>query len=237
MAMKPHSQWDSTAFPHSGKGTRSPMATFWICLAAIPIIVFSIAMWRAVFRERDGKGYEFVQAVSNARQIGLALFEFGNDYHKYPDESTIEAVRQATGSTLPMGTRSSNDFFRQLLAGNYTQSEKMFFSKIRGAKRPDDVVSGTGALAKGECGFSYIAGLSVVGNPGRPIAITPLIPGTDRFDPEPFDGKAIILRMDNSATAVTIDKAGHAKVDGMNILDPKNPIWGNDKPVIYYPEL
>ena len=92
-------------------------------------------------------------------------------------------------------------------------------------------------MKKGECGFSYIAGLSSKGNPSRPLVVTPLIPGTTRFDPTRFHGKAIILRMDNSVSSIPINGAGHVMSNGMNLLDPANPIWGGEKFTIAWPEL
>ncbi len=72
--------------------------------------------------------------------------------------------------------------------------------------------------------------------PARVIAFCPIIPGTDRFDPIPFDGKAVVLRCDNSVTFVNIDPHGHALVGGMNVFSPSNPIWSGEKIDIRYPE-
>lgn len=177
------------------------------------------------------------EAVSNARHIGLALFEFDTEYGKFPDESTTETVRRTTGTELKLGNSSSNDFFRQLLASGIASSEQMFHAKIPGARKPDGVTTGNKALEKGEVGFSYLAGLSSKGNPGRPVLVTPLIPGTDRFDRSVFDGKAVILRMDNTATSIIIDSEGHALLDGRNVLDREHPVWGaDDKWRLVWPE-
>ena len=75
-----------------------------------------------------------------------------------------------------------------------------------------------------------------MGSPSRPLVVTPLIPGTDRFDPKPFDGKAVILKMDNSVTSIPIQKDGHVLLNGRNILDPGHPIWDGKPPVIVWPE-
>lgn len=191
---------------------------------------------------RSHKKSDQTEAVSNARQIGLALFEFDTKYGKYPDASTIsevskDAATDSNLSKLSLGTKSSNDYFRQLLAGAFIQSEKMFYAKISGAKKPDNNIEGAEALKKGECGFAYLAGLSSKGNPSRPLIVTPLIPGTDRFDPKRFDGKAVILKMDNSVTSININSSGHVMLNGKNLLDPTNPVWGKgDKFVIVWPE-
>lgn len=177
------------------------------------------------------------EEVNNARQIGMALYEFEIEYGKFPDATTIAAVRSKTGSTLPLGTTSSNDFFRQLMAGGIAQSEAMFYTKGQSTRKPDGLMNGSHALARGECGFSYLMGLSSKGNPSRPIIVAPLIPGTDRFDPKPFKGKAVLLKLDNSVTSLPINKDGHVIVVGKNLFDPTNLIWEGKPPVIVWPKL
>ena len=85
--------------------------------------------------------------------------------------------------------------------------------------------------------LAYLSGLALEGNPSRPLVVAPLVPGTARFDPRPFKGKAIILRMDNSVSSLKIDKDGRVLIAGENILDPKNPIWDGHPPVIVWPDL
>ena len=72
--------------------------------------------------------------------------------------------------------------------------------------------------------------------PARPIAFVPVIPGTVRFDPKPFDGNAVFLRMDCSVTSLKIVKDGRACSGGIDILSPENPIWDGKAPDIRYPE-
>lgn len=70
------------------------------------------------------------------------------------------------------------------------------------------------------------------------LAFCPIIPGTDRFDPKPFDGQAIFLRTDNSVISMRIGKDGHIYDDkGIDILSPENPIWDGQAPDIRYPDL
>ncbi len=182
------------------------------------------------------KKIDHSDAVSHARMIGLALFEFDTEYGRFPDESTIETIKRTTGTKLKLGNSSSNDFFRQLIASGMMNGEQMFHAKIPGARKPDEDMEGDRALEKGEVGFSYLAGLSSKGNPGRPILVTPLIPGTDCFDRTVFDGKAVILRMGDGVTSITIDSEGHALLDGRNVLDPAHPVWGGNPPRIVWPE-
>jgi hypothetical protein len=112
----------------------------------------------------------------------------------------------------------------------------MFYAKVAGTKKPDGDISAGNALSPGEVAFGYVSGLSTVGNPARAVAFCPIIPGTDRFDPKPFDGKAVILRIDNSVVSLNIDRDGHAVSGGHTLFSPKNPIWGGVVPDIRYPE-
>ena len=206
-----------------------------IGVAVVVIILFLGIVAPVFIRKRPI--CDMTSEVNNARQIGLALFEFESEYGKFPDATTIAAVRGKTGSILPLETKSSNDFFRQLMASGIAMSESMFYAKGQGTHKPDGLMDGSHAIAKGECGYSYLLGLSSDGNPSRPIVVTPLIPGTDRFDPKPFKGKAVLLRLDNSVTSLPIDKQGNVFVDGKNLFDPSNLIWGGKPPVIVWPDL
>lgn len=187
---------------------------------------------------RSPKKPDQTQAVNNARQIGFALFEFEAQYRAFPNDNTKDLVdKNHPDHDFNLSGKSSNALFRQLLAASYTQSEEMFYAKVKGTRKPDGIISPGEALKKGEVGFGYIAGLNPIGNPARVIAFCPIIPGTDRFDPKPFKGKAVLLRLDNSAVSVDIDKHGHAIVGGSNILSAKHPVWGGEKLDIRYPEL
>ena len=74
--------------------------------------------------------------------------------------------------------------------------------------------------------FGYVAGLSTEGNPARVLAFCPIIPGTDRFDPKPFDGKAVVLRMDNSVTSLSINEDGYAMVGEKTLFETgEDTVW------------
>ena len=170
-------------------------------VGVLSIIGLLILAWPTIARQRI-KAIQ-TRAVSNSRQLGLCLFEFESDYGKFPDPSTIAAVRARSGTLLSLGTKTSNDYFRQLLAAGLALNEQFFYANISGSRKPDGRMNPGQAIAKGECGYSYLLGLSSKGNPSRPIVVTPMIPGTDRFDPKPFDGKAVILKLDNSVSSLS----------------------------------
>jgi prepilin-type N-terminal cleavage/methylation domain-containing protein len=219
-------------------------------LLVVIVIIAALAGLTAPMVIRQRKKADQTEAVSNARQIGLAMFEFENEYASYPDSSTAEQVTNQTGSSLPLSGTSSNDYFRQLIAGNYTQSEKMFYAKIPGVKKPDDDVTNANALAPGEVGYGYLmngtSAFSASGNPSRPLVVTPLLNNATNgtFDPDPFDGKAIVLKMDNSVTSINIRQTDKTiLLGGSNsglLTASQGSVWGSGtgvNPTLAAPQL
>jgi len=187
------------------------------------------------------------EATSNARQIGLVLFAFDDEYGSFPGNDTAEDVKQSTGTALDFGGTFSNDYFRQLIA-TVGKSEKIFWAKTPYSKRkPDDIVEPGKALEAGEVGFGYVMasqteGQSSSGEGNRPVVVTPLYKAQSNweFDPEAFGEKAIVLRLDSSATAETIRTDNRFVNIGENrFLQTKgdNTPWGNDlDPILRAPQ-
>ncbi len=224
--------------PSPAESLEKPKKPFpWLkCLLAL-IVITSLAGLTAPMVICCPKKAPQTEATNNARQIGLALFEFEKEYGTFPSNETAELVAaKHPKNQIDLSGKSSNALFRQLIAANLTQAEAMFYAGVKGARKPDGEISPGRALESGEVGFGCVAGISSAGDPARPIAFCPIIPGTDRFDPKPFDGKAVILRIDNSATSLKIDKNGHAISEGNNILSADHPVWRGKAPDIRYPE-
>lgn len=177
------------------------------------------------------------EAVNNLRQIGLGVDEFYREYHRYPGEETIQEVHRRGAQDWQLGTKTSNDYFRQLLASGVMSGENVFHAKIKGAVKPDGIFTAAKALEKGECAFAYFPGARAGDSPDRPLAAVPVIPRTNRFDPKPFDGKAVVLFRDGSVRSLVINKQGNAVFKGATLLmDPANPAWDGREPVIAWPE-
>lgn len=236
--MLPQPPPDAPAPPATEAALVSRRKWKWLWMVGLGSMVAVVASPLFLMRRRSCHS-PAREATNNARQLGLALFEFETEYGKFPNATTILPVQQATGTALPMGIKTSNDFFRQLIAAGIAQSEPMFYAEISGNRKPDNIFDVGHALEKGECGFTYFLSATgdAAGNPGRPIVVAPMIPGTDQFDPKPFEGKAVLLKMDNSVTSLPIDKDGHVIVDGRNLMDPHHPIWDGHAPVIAWPDL
>jgi hypothetical protein len=214
----------------------------WILgLAIALILLLLLAGLTASKLIRSSKKSDPKEAVSNARQIGLALFEFDHHYGRYPDDSTAGLVREATSTSLKLGSSTSNDYFRQLIAAEIMQTEIPFYAKTTSSRRPDNMFSGSQALEKGEVAFAYIAGLSSAkAHPRAPVMMTPLVPGKRLFDikssREYFDGKAVILHADNRVATYPVDSSGHVWIDGKTLFDPSQPFWHGKVPDVKWPE-
>lgn len=198
------------------------------------LFICAAPLYRFVVRQRTAAAR--TEALGNVRSIGLTLYEFDAEYGNFPDATTAADVKAATTTPLTLGTASSNQIFRQLIAYGL-KSEKPFYAKIAGSRKPDDIfLDDAHALTAGECGFAYIAGLSALSDPSAPVMVAPLIPGTTFFDPKPFGGKAVVLRIDNSATAEPIDPSGRVMIRGKDIFDPSQPYWKGTPPDIKWQE-
>ena len=208
-------------------------------LLVVIVIIAALAGLTAPMVIRQRKKADQTEAVNNAKQIGLAMFEFENSYGTFPDNTTATQVVANTGTTLTFAGGKSNDFFRQLIAAEISQSEAMFYAKTNYTKKPDNVYNTqTTALGAGEVGFGYImngtTAFSTAGNPSRAIVAAPLAgtttPATDgTFDLDMYDSKAIVLRIDNSVQSLNVLKTSKkAQLGSKTLLDTgADTVWGD----------
>ncbi len=215
-------------------------------LLVVIVIIAALAGLTAPMVIRQRKKADQTEAVNNARQIGIALFEFETEYGSFPDTTTAAAVASATDTTVVSGD-TANDRFRQLIRSGIAQSEAMFYSKTSYTKKPDGVFnSDQQALAKGEVGFGMMvkgdgSGLSASGNPSRPIVMTPFANGlaSEKFDYDIYDGKAVFAKLDQSVTSLQIIKtSGLVKINGKGLTETgEDTVWGTETtPAISYPQ-
>lgn len=213
-------------------------------LLVVIVIIASLAGLTAPMVIRQRKKADQTEATNNARQIGFAMFEFETEYGTFPDSETETELLNEKGFTL--GTSDSNAYFRQLFAADITQSETMFYAKSAYSKtKPDGNIQPASALEPGEVGFAYMMdgtdGLSTAGNPARVIVAAPLIRGGTDFDPDPYDSKAVVLRIDNSVTSLTINTDNQAILtkDGANSKtlteSGDGTVWGSATPTLVAP--
>ena len=205
-------------------------------LGGISILLLFVFVLPILTGRSRGHGSDLTEAIHNLKQVNLALIDFDDAYGAFPDTSTISAVQAKTSTPLSLGSKSSNDMFRQLFAAGTASSEKIFWAKTEGTPKRGNNLLGANTLMKGECAFTYIAGLSTSSDASAPVVMTPVIPGTWKFDPKPFSGKAVILRADLSVRSEPIDKNGDVIIGGMNLFDPRQPYWSSKPPDIKWPE-
>lgn len=202
-------------------------------LLVVIVIIASLAGLTAPMVIRQRKKADQTEAISNAKQIGLAMFEFETEYGSFPDASTAATVTENTETEYEMDAESSNGIFLQLFGAGYTQSEAMFYAKTPTTIKPDGNIEPGEALSAGEVGFAYITegdnGLTTSGNPARPYVVTPLEDGEETFDPNPFDRKAVVLRVDNSVSTLTILPTGVVNLSpGQPLLTAnETSVWGD----------
>ena len=212
----------------------------WKCIpgfcAATAVLLFGNSLDAQILLPQLKKGVA-AEAMNHARQIGLLLLEFEQDYGVFPSDASRTDVEEATGVKMPAADKTSNSLLRQLFAAGLVKDEAVFFAKVPGVKKADGVTVKEKALEQGENAFAYVAGLSTEGNPARPILVCPLVPGTTTFDPKPFGGKALVLRMDFSVQMLTIENDGTVKDNGVDLLSGEHPVWGGKAPDIRHPDL
>jgi len=230
-----------TSPPHPGDLPEKRKSTSWkniVGLLLLAGLVFFLLDALPPIIPRHKPAADRTEALNNIRQVHLALVEFDNEFGKFPDAGTVDAVKAKHPTELDLGAGSSNQIFRQLIASGL-KSEKPFWCKTPWSpKKPDNIYLPGKALEPGEVGFAYIAGLSIKDDPSTPLLVAPLIPGTTQFDPKPYGGKAIILRLDGSATPMQIraDNGVVMAPGGKDLFDPAQPFWKDKTPDIKWPE-
>lgn len=167
------------------------------------------------------------QAITNARKIGMGLFEFETEFGAFPNQETAAAVTLAGGGTAPLGSATANDCFYQLVAARMVPDLSVFTW--------EESDKGKKSTSLENCGYSYLYGMTANGRPDRPLAVAPLEPGKSTFDREVFGGMCIVLSCDLSVRTVQIEADGTALINGKDIFDPTQPFWEGGVPPIKWP--
>lgn len=202
--------------------------TTWLMLIVAAFVILALIGLSQPMILRSAKAAERTEAISNAKQIGLALLEFDQEFGSFPNDETGVMVQAKMKTDLDLSGKSSNAMFRQLIAYG-VQSEDIFYCQHLAlpTHRPDNRLGKGEALEPGEVGFSYVAGLSSSDNPTLPILCAAMIPGTFAFDDSSLQHKAVVLQVTNSARAYFIrEEDGAVPVgEGRLLFDPSNGLW------------
>jgi hypothetical protein len=227
---------DAPAPPPGPEAMRSRRVMRWIIGVGILSIVGLLIAGMTLLVDRRGNA-TLTEASHNMRSLHHALFNFDSDYGSFPDASTIKDVKDSTRTTLALGTSSSNELFRQLIATT-SKSESIFWAKSSiSPRKPDNDISGGRALEKGECGFAYVVGGSSSSTTGRPIVLVPVDPAKRTFERRrDYDNRALVLFLDGIVKSFPVDKHGKVEIGGMDFFDPRQPHWGGKAPDVKWPE-
>lgn len=200
------------------------------------VIIISTALLLSLKITRNRKAANLDQAYRHLRSLSLLLYAFDEEYGSFPDASTAVDVKDSTGTPLTLGDPSSNQLFRQLLA-TVGRAEIIFWAPTSpDSKKPDNIIdSDATALAPGECAFSYVSGLSSA-DTEAPVIMTPLIPGTTRFDPKAFGRKAVVFFVGDDVRILPIEPDGRVLVNGRDLFDHAQPYWRGIPPDLKWPE-
>ena len=187
---------------------------------------------------RAKKKADLTSATSNLRNLAALMFEFDQDWGSFPSPKILsDNPDQFPGA---QAGSDSNSLLSMLIAGGYTQSEEIFYVKggSKATKKPDNNVAQGKMLEAGECGFGYVmltadAAMSTSDNSGRPLLVAPLEEAggaNPNFNVEPFDQKAVYLRLDQSVQQQRINKqTKHVTLPGVTttLFDTGDTtVWG-----------
>ena len=175
------------------------------------------------------------EAVSNARQVKLALDTFATDFDgQFPNDDTGEGV--VSGGT---GTTYSNDYFRQLFLSGATESESIFWVKnsaVASKGAPDDKIKESGKmqaeliLEQGDVHWAYINDQTNLSTGSRPLILDGYPKNEAEFDPDTWDNKVIVVRIDGAAKPMRMRVTDNKVLDGSNkdILSSSADAWDGE---------
>ena len=183
------------------------------------------------------KRASLAEAINNAKQVKLALDSFATDFDgQYPNDDTAEYVIEGgTGETY------SNDYFRQMFFAGVTESEKIFWVKnsaVAAKFAPDDKVGERGrvqadeVLQKGDVHWAYINEQTNLDTGSRSLILDGYKRGKSEWDPNTWDQKVIVLRIDGACKPMRMRASDGKVLDGSkkDILSAQADAWDGEDP-------
>ncbi len=218
-------------------------------LLVVIAIIASLAGLATPVILKAQKAAAITETTNNARQVGMLLGLFGNEWGTFPSDDTKQKIQDVTGVVPPAGN-DSNAYLAQLIVGGYTDSEEIFYAKggVRGGTKPDGVITVGNVLEPGECGFGYVMlqgqePLSTSYNGQLPVIVAPLTAdGSGKtFNTSPYDNKAVYLRLDSSVQQARIRETDGKVVLGGGITlfeTGQTTVWNdaNLRPLVRSPQ-
>jgi prepilin-type N-terminal cleavage/methylation domain-containing protein len=201
---------------HPSKNKAFTLIELLVVIAIIAILA-SIAL--PAFTAVQVKGAQ-TKALSNAKQIGLALKVYASDNNGVFPSYTLDAT---TGKPTTSQVQYSNDAFAQLFP-DYLQSEEIFWltkSKWCSVNPPDGQLDQAGTytrnktLSGGENEWAYVLGLTDTSNPTFPMIANGFVQGGETSHKYSLNEsekggvwrgkKAIVIRADTSGQILNVD--------------------------------
>ena len=191
------------------------------------------------------KNADRTTAINNARQIGMALLEFENEYSTFPSEETRRDLEDLDIETVPDGD-DANAYLGQLISADFIDSEEVFYAKgVKGARKGDNIMSQGEILTEGENAWGYVmlsdgaALSSSSASSVTPVLVAPLTRGGSEpeFDPVPYNGKMVYFKPDGSTAEARVKKNGQAALTKGRTLFAvgEGTIWERDEPDVREP--
>ena len=177
------------------------------------------------------------EAINNAKQVKLALDSFATDFDgQYPSDDTAEYVSE--GGT---GTTYSNDYFRQMFLSGDTESETIFWVKnsaVAAKGEPDNKVKEGGrvqdalVLEEGDTHWAYLTDQTNLDTGSRPLIVDGYKKDTSEWDPDTWDNKVIVLRIDGACKTMRMRNSDGKVLDGSkkDILSAQADAWDGESP-------
>lgn len=147
------------------------------------------------------------RALSNARQIGLALRMYANDCDgQYPSQQ----------SAPDESISNSNDAFRLLVTNGYIETETIFVvpGSKTGAQADNRIDTPAQILARGENHWAYVSGVNASANSSWPLIVDHTDGSGFYTNSENERGgtwggkKGLVVRVDSSASIVQLKGVG-----------------------------
>ncbi|MGB8352695.1 MAG: type II secretion system protein [Chthoniobacteraceae bacterium] len=188
-------------------------------LVVISIIAILAGIALPVFTSVQTKGNQ-AKDMSNAKQIGLGLRLYASDNSGY----------------FPTSAQYANSAFTQIVP-TYIPTQKIFYLANSGWSTGNHPVefSSSGTLAQGQNNFAYVSGLLDSSNTNYPLLADGFTAGVGPTGPGNYNSiqgtqggvwkgtKAIVVRVDDSATIETTTQSGvnyQVMANGANTDNP-----------------
>jgi hypothetical protein len=206
-------------------------------LLAVPLVV------------KQRKAADRARALNCLRCLSCCLMEFEFRYGAFPSPEVRRVYPEVFKNIRPGD--HSNQWLGMLIAGGIVDSEEVFYAKGGSPvdRKPDNIFdTPESLLAPGECGFGYVMlqdGKPLSSSPqfqSCPVLVAPLAAGSGgkdpRFNPRPYDRRAIYLRVDMATFDAPVGPDGRVLLHDDHHLFQTGPesVWGHHLPNVRPPE-